>query len=222
MYMRGIMGGFYSACEWIVRMAYLNILWIGFTMLGFVVLGIFPATVAMFTIARKFYQGEADLPIFQQFWKTYKKEFVKTNLFGYTLVIIGAILAFDIYFFYQLEGLVSQILFYVFIALTFNFVVMLFYIFPVYVHYDLKFFQNIKYALIIGMSNPFHTLSMILCFVFMYFVIEVAPAALLFLSVAPLSMMMMLIAYRIFMRIEHKNIEENEKVNEKALANSEA
>lgn len=207
MEVKGVLGSFYVACEWIVRLAFVNILWIGFSLLGLIVFGVFPATVAMFTISRKWIQGETDLPIFRQFWEVYRKEFVKSNLFGLVLSIIGAILVIDLYILYSLDGIFSQVLFYIFVALTFNFGVMLLYIFQVYVHYDLKTFQNIKYALIIGMSNPFHTFSMILCLIFLYFALEIAPASLLFLSVAPLSMMYMIIAYRIFSKIEQKKNE---------------
>lgn len=207
MEVKGVLGSFYVACEWIVRLAFVNILWIGFSLLGLIVFGVFPATVAMFTISRKWIQGETDLPIFRQFWEVYRKEFLKANLFGLVLSIIGAILVIDLYILYSLDGIFSQVLFYIFIALTFNFGVMLLYIFQVYVHYELKTFQNIKYALIIGMSNPFHTFSMILCLIFLYFALEIAPASLLFLSVAPLSMMYMIIAYRIFSKIEQKKNE---------------
>ncbi|MFN7249337.1 MAG: YesL family protein [Anaerobacillus sp.] len=204
---KGIIGSFYQASEWVVRLAYVNVLWIGFTMLGLVVVGIFPATVAMFTITRKWIKGEVDLPIFNEFWQVYRREFLRSNSIGLIVTLIGAILYFDLYFFYHLDGMFSQVLFYVFVALAFNFAVMLFYIFPVYVHYDLKLFQSLKYALVIGMSNPFHTFSMILCVIFIYFAIEVAPAAFLFLSVAPLSMMFMVIAHRIFVKLEQKQAE---------------
>ncbi len=204
MEMRGVLGGLYGACEWVVRLAFVNILWIGFSLLGGIVLGLFPATVAMFSIARKWIQGETDLSIFQSFWEIYRKEFFKSNVFGLLVVMIGAILVTDIYIFYQLDGVFAQVLLYLFIAITFNYGVMLLYIFPVYVHYDLKIFQNFKYALIIGMSNPFHTFSMILCLVFVYFALEVAPASFLFLSIAALSLMYMVIAHRIFMKIEQK------------------
>lgn len=205
MEMRGIFGGFFLACEWIMRLVYLNILWVGFTLIGLVIFGFFPATITVFSITRKWIQGDTEGKLFQEFWDVYKKEFVKSNLFGLVLSILAGIIAFDLYFFYHLDGMLNQILFYVFIALAFNFAVMLLYIFPVYVHYDLKLFQNIKYALVIGMSNPFHTFSMIICLVFIYFLLDIAPASFLFFSVAPLCLILMLISHRIFVNIENKN-----------------
>ncbi|MDX5474172.1 MAG: YesL family protein [Bacillaceae bacterium] len=204
MVQRGIIGSFYTACEWIVRLAYVNVLWVGFTLMGFVVFGIFPATVAAFTISRKWINGESDIPIFRQFWQTYKKEFLQSNLLGLIIFIIGSILYFDLYFFYNLEGLYAKLLFYLFVALAVNYGVMLLHIFPIYVHYDLKRMQYLKYALIIGMSNPFHTFSMVLILIFLYFLLDVAPAASLFFSMAPLSYMYMLLSVHIHRKLEQK------------------
>jgi len=170
--MRGISWGFYRVCEWIVKLSFVNILW---------------------------------LSIFHQFWSIYKRELVQANLMGYCLVLLGALLLVDLYFFYRLEGVFGQIVFYLMVAVFINYLVMLLYIIPVYVHYHLRFFQYIKYAIVLGMSNPLHTLGMILSIVFVYFILELVPASILFLSVAPLSWIMMLTTYRIFTRIEEKN-----------------
>ncbi|KGA97632.1 hypothetical protein AJ85_09250 [Alkalihalobacillus alcalophilus ATCC 27647 = CGMCC 1.3604] len=198
----GVYGVFYRAFEWIAKLAIVNILWVGFVLLGGIILGVFPATVAMFTLARKWINGEQELQISKEFWQTYKREFVKSNGLGFILTSLAVILFIDLYFFYHLESGMSQIFFYLFVVIAFNYLVMTLYIFQVYVHYDLKLFQNIKYAFILGLSNPFHTFSMILCLILCYIALEVAPASLLFFSVAPLSMMFMIIAHRIFNKIE--------------------
>ena len=39
--------------EWVIRLVYLNILWIGVSLLGLGILGIFPATSALFPVLRK-------------------------------------------------------------------------------------------------------------------------------------------------------------------------
>ncbi|BDG36084.1 DUF624 domain-containing protein [Saccharococcus caldoxylosilyticus] len=46
-------GKLYRVCEWITRLACINILWMLFTLAGLIVFGIAPATVALFTIVRK-------------------------------------------------------------------------------------------------------------------------------------------------------------------------
>jgi uncharacterized membrane protein YesL len=201
---RGFTGGIYQFCEWVVRLCYLNILWVLFTLLGLVLFGVFPATVAMFAICRKWVQGEQQDGLFTRFWFIYRQEFIKANGLGLIILIVGAILIFDLIFFYQLGGLVNQILFYVFIALLINFAIVLLYLFPIYVHYDAKLVQMIKNALLIGLSHPFQTVLMGICLFTVYWIVERIPAAWLLLSASPLSMMIMLITYRIFVRLEQK------------------
>ncbi len=53
-----------KAFEWITKIAYLNLLWLGFTLLGLIIFGIFPATAATFTVARKWVTGYPDVAIY--------------------------------------------------------------------------------------------------------------------------------------------------------------
>ena len=60
--------GFYRFCEWVMRLAYLNLLWIGFTLAGAVIFGLAPATAAMFAVTRQWTLGKTDVPVFQTFF----------------------------------------------------------------------------------------------------------------------------------------------------------
>lgn len=51
----------YTICDWIARLAYINLLWILFTLSGFVVFGFFPATIAMLATLRQFIRGNHPL-----------------------------------------------------------------------------------------------------------------------------------------------------------------
>src|SRR5699024_1115589 len=93
--MDGIANGFYKVAEKITRFAYVNILWIAFTMAGLGILGFFPATAAMFAVIRKWGQGYDDIKVFPTFLETYKKEFKKANIVGYILFLIGYLLTIE-------------------------------------------------------------------------------------------------------------------------------
>ncbi|MFC4402738.1 YesL family protein [Gracilibacillus xinjiangensis] len=67
----------FTAAEWISRFAYVNLLWIGFSLLGLVVFGFFPATAAMFALVRQWIMGNIDKPVFSSIWVTIKKNFSK-------------------------------------------------------------------------------------------------------------------------------------------------
>ncbi|EGL81480.1 protein of unknown function DUF624 [Caldalkalibacillus thermarum TA2.A1] len=202
--MRGITGGIYAVCEWIMRLAYLNILWIVFTLLGGIILGIAPATTAMFTITRKWVRGEYYISLFSAFIDAYKKEFKNANLLFLILLSTGMILTIDLWFFKTMDGGVNPLLYYLTIFLLINYSIMTLYVFPVFVHYDLKLLQYFKHAWIIGIASPVQTALMGVCLVVMCLAIMLKPVIFPFMSVAPLSWVMMKLAYRTFKNIENR------------------
>ncbi|UOK57848.1 DUF624 domain-containing protein [Bacillus sp. OVS6] len=56
-----LIGKFYTLAEWILKAMYLHLLWIIFTLAGGIVLGVMPSSTAVFSIIRKWLQGETDL-----------------------------------------------------------------------------------------------------------------------------------------------------------------
>src|SRR5690554_780565 len=100
------MGGFYRISEWIMRLSVTNILWVVtafpvffciFSLLFFsstveevqawflpiAVLSpflLFPSTSAMFALARKWVTGDADVPLFKTFFRSYKENYLQSML----------------------------------------------------------------------------------------------------------------------------------------------
>ena len=134
----------------ISRLAYANLLWILFTLLGLGIFGFMPATVAFFTVTRKWVMGDRDIPVFKTFWTTYRQEFFKSTLFGFLLFAIGYIIYIDLAF-SPTGGLFTLLRIALFIC-GIAYVILLLYIFPIYVHYDWRKRLYIKYALLIGIS----------------------------------------------------------------------
>ncbi len=65
--MSGFIDGYYRFAVWVTKFAYLNLLWIAFSLLGLGLFGLFPATAAMFAVVRKWINGEKDIPVFHVF-----------------------------------------------------------------------------------------------------------------------------------------------------------
>lgn len=168
----GWMGKLYGICQWISRLAYINLLWLLFIVLGLFVMGAAPSTAAMFSIIRKWVQGESNFPIFSTFWETYKREFRKSNTLGVILLAITLILYLDWRLISSVQGYLYPILTGCLIGVVFLFLVVMVYVFPVFVHYEYRTLQYIKTAFLIGISYPLHTMAMILgvmCVFFMSF-----------------------------------------------------
>nr|WP_052044317.1 DUF624 domain-containing protein [Alkalihalobacillus alcalophilus] len=65
----------YTISDWIMRLAYINLLWLLFMIIGLFIVGFMPATVAMFTVIRMLLMKEESVPIFKTFLT-----FLKRNL----------------------------------------------------------------------------------------------------------------------------------------------
>lgn len=193
--------GIFKLTEWISRLAILNLLWIGFSLVGLIIFGLFPATVAMFSVIRQWLLGKTDLPIFQLYWRAFRTDFFKANGYGVLIAIIGLMIYADLVYlaFHDMSHLMLvQLPIFLFILLTFL------YLFPTHVHYKLGFLSVIKQAFLIMVIHPLQTITMLIgiaaCLVLMYYV----PALALFFSGSFTAFVIMSIAYSAFSQIEVK------------------
>ncbi|CAM4236250.1 putative membrane protein YesL [Paenibacillus endophyticus] len=177
---RGLMGGFYRISEWIMRLSVINVLWLAcsipfvFFAWGLVLsqdvnqvysaliamavvapFTLFPATAAMFAVARKWVMGETDVGLFKTFFRGYKENYKQSMLGGIIYTILLAIMIVDFIVYREQLNLLS----YIFIAFLVLLVVSLFNFFSMLVHYHMKTFQLLKNAVLITIGKPFRSLS---------------------------------------------------------------
>jgi uncharacterized membrane protein YesL len=203
MQMSGAMGGIFRFSEWAMKLAYLNFLWILFTILGLGIFGIMPATVATFTIARKWLKQEEDVQIGKTFFSTYKKEFIKSNGIGFILYMIGIILYVNYQNMHVIENPIIHIVIVSFIfMMSIFYMILVLYIVPVYVHFELKLSQYFKYALMIGIMNIPLTILMILSIYLLYLFLMFIPGLIPLFVVSMLALVIMGISYYAFLLIE--------------------
>ncbi|GGD73776.1 YesL family protein [Paenibacillus nasutitermitis] len=183
MEMRGLMGGLYKISEWIMRLSVTNVLWIVCSIpyiflifpvimaqntdqfLSSVILSsiiapftLFPATAAMFGVARKWVMGEVDVPLLRTFFRNYKESYLQSMIGGILYVILFAILIVDFQV-YLKELAKFQLVSYLFIAIIALLAVSLFNFFSMIVHYHMKTFQLLKNAVLLTIGRPFRSLS---------------------------------------------------------------
>lgn len=168
--MTNLANGLYRLAEWITRFAYVNFLWIIFTICGLVVFGLLPATASMFTVIRKWVLGEQDIKIFKTFFESYRKEFLKANIIGYILVIIGYILSIEFKILRASDQLIYFVGSYGVIALFILYFIVLIYFFPIFVHFNLKLSEYFKWPFMIGIIHPILTLFLIVVISGLYYV----------------------------------------------------
>lgn len=165
-----------------LNIIYLNILWVVFSLLGGVAFGAFPAFSALFAMTRKkMILKESSDKLFVCFWKYYRKDFFKLNLYALIFYLIGYILylngmyllvnAADFYF--LVPGLLVILMIYLMTILFF---------FPVFVHYKLSFFQYLKQSFFIAVVSPLELLGALFVVVFLSGAIIWIPGVILFFT----------------------------------------
>src|SRR5699024_12584459 len=117
--------------NWLFKLMYLHVLWVAFTLLGVIFLGFFPATAGVYTVTRKWVEGDPDVPIFRTFFDVYKSIFVQINVLGYVIAFFGAFLTYD---FIISKQLIESFIIHDFLLLfSVIFIFALFYLFQVFV-----------------------------------------------------------------------------------------
>lgn len=194
----------YTILEWITKFAYVNLLWIIFTLAGGVILGFYPATIAMFGMVRDWLLGKSDLPVLKTFWLYYKRDFLKSNKMGLIINILFAFIIIDIYY---IQVNINEALSWTYIPL-FAFMLFvalfLFFIFPSFVHYDLKVVSLMKNALLIMIINPIHSFLMIVCIVSAFFIMRAVPALFVIFGAVTYAFITTWLSLHAFDRIQEK------------------
>ncbi|GGH86955.1 putative membrane protein YesL [Pullulanibacillus pueri] len=201
----GIWSGLYKAMDWIMKLAILNILWILFSLAGLIVFGFFPSTVAMFSVVRKWMIGNEEIPILKTFWTAYKREFLKSNLLGIAIILVGLVLLLDFLFLQRFHNGITSLLYIPFLIVTCLFVCMLFYMIPIFVHYEMKIPQVIKNSFFVVLMNPIPTFFMLLGSVFIILGLTFVPPISLLFSGNLLALLFMKPACNAFNKIYVKH-----------------
>ncbi|QKE74484.1 YesL family protein [Arthrobacter citreus] len=196
------MGKLFTICEWIMKLAYVNLLWFLFSIAGLIIFGFFPATVALFTIVRKWILKEADLPIWRTFLAVFLKEFKNANKLGLVFIFSGIFLAFDVFYIRTVEGLFQFILIVPLLIITAVYLMILLYIFPIYVHYDFKLKEYIKNAFFLSIFHFHITLLMLVSLVAILFLLLYEPGLTPFFSAVSIAWVFMFCGMYSFDRLD--------------------
>ncbi|MFJ7826011.1 YesL family protein [Psychrobacillus sp. NPDC096623] len=186
----------------IMTLAYINLLWILFSIVGLGILGLFPATTAMYAITRKLIIGETNFNIFSVFWGNFKKDFLKANGFGLITAITVYILYFDFMFVVQKNDF--QFLLPIFLFILIAFLATLIFLFPVYTHFNLRFYQYIRQSFFIAITSPIELVLISASAIVIYFLLTLFPGAIPLFSGSIFAYISTFLSFRAFERIEKK------------------
>lgn len=113
-----------------------NGLWLGFSLLGGVVLGFFPALRAMFVVMKKWCMNEDDFSLVPLFYTEWKRSFWQANKLGYIVLSVGTILVLDYVIVMELAFTGSQAVAAFLVLCLVLYALMLLFIGPALVHFS--------------------------------------------------------------------------------------
>jgi uncharacterized membrane protein YesL len=118
-----------------------------------------------------------------------------SNLIGYLILMFGLILYVDLRVLQQLDNNIIQLaLASITVVIGIVYLLTLLYIFPLFVHFDLKFWQYPKHALILAVAKPFQTIMMIGGLAIVIFMYMNFPVLILVSGMSLISFVMMKVA----------------------------
>jgi uncharacterized membrane protein YesL len=187
--------------SWLFKIMMLNLIWIGFTLLGGIIFGLFPSTISLFSVIRKWLRGETDINIFRYFTETYKDCFVRSNMVGFVLLAIGVFLSLDLYV--SQKYISNFFVHLVLLLFSFLYLLTLLFFFPTFVHYDLKPLSYLKQSFLIGFIRPIQGLFVVAAFLTTATILFIAPVLILFFAGPMLAFPVMWVGNKVFRSFEN-------------------
>lgn len=155
--------------NWLADMCQIQLLWIFYSLRGGVVLGLFPATRAMFYVHRQLIMKNNAASLAQQFKIEYHQNFKRANQMGYLISGIGAMLIFYLRSTLLLKNSFAFYFVGLAYALIVFFVLLNLYMLVMLSHLNLDERKAWRQALLIIFLSPGHTLLiLLLLFAFLY------------------------------------------------------
>lgn len=194
----------YKVLEWISKMAFLNILWITFTLLGVVIFGFFPATVALLMVLRDIRSGN-EKSLFTSFLHYFVQNFPIVNVYGFIVVIVNIIAISLSYLASEGSSIIVTLPLY---GMTLLIFVISLFVFPVFSYFEASFFNHIKLATILALGHPIpsfilFTLFMINVGIIIYSnILIMFPFLFLFFMISGSFFLVMTILLPVFKKVE--------------------
>ncbi|SDK02686.1 YesL family protein [Sediminibacillus albus] len=134
----------------------LNVIWMVSCLL---IVTIFPATTALFAVARKWTASGIEAGVFTLYIDKFKENFRKSFVIGLISIAAGAVIYMDavILLHVSFKGSMFLLALLIFAGMLYFFTVI--YVFFMMVNYELSILHTLKNALFLSISKIFHTLS---------------------------------------------------------------
>ncbi|MCK0470149.1 YesL family protein [Halalkalibacter sp. APA_J-10(15)] len=146
---------FMSVSEWVYRLLVANFYWVLGVLVGGVLFGFMPATIALHEVTRKWAYGQFDFSISKTFFQSYKSKFFKKNMVGAVFLLLGGLLFVNLRFATLIEGTVMMVVFYFILFILLLLLISMIVFFSVYTHYHYESWrQYVVQSFAIAIGSP--------------------------------------------------------------------
>ncbi|MFG1703358.1 YesL family protein [Nonomuraea sp. M3C6] len=162
-----------AACSELIWAARLNLMWMVFTLAGGVVLGLGPATVAAYTLARRHARNES-FQAWGEFWTVYRREFVRASLLVLPAAAVATVLVGNYLYFSALGPGMGALRIATLVALLALAGVGA-YVGPLYAHFDLPLWAYWPKASQLALMRPASSVLLLLALSAIAYATSAAP-----------------------------------------------
>ncbi len=193
-----------SMLEWIVTLAYLNLLWIGFSLLGLVFFGIGPATITVYTLIRKKLRQGDLAHIFTQFRKEFRKQLNPGNVYFPIVMGVGIFLYIDMRIISVLpqSPIIQLVVIPALFILTALAIVVSTFTIGYYIENEESVFKSFQQGFWLSLISPVSALVILHALLLQFLILTYVPAFILFFSMSLYALMTEWIMNKAFNRMK--------------------
>ncbi|WP_059102641.1 YesL family protein [Shouchella shacheensis] len=173
---------FLKVSDWICRLVWVNILWLGGILAGLVVFGLMPATNAMHAVTREWARNNMEVSIYKTFVKTYKASFRQANLVGLLFAGMLVVLLVNLRLSVIIPGTLMMMAHYFILFVIFLLCLSVVMFFNLFAHYKYSWTQYVKQSIAFTVGSPRTILMLSLGFGLIAWLIVQMPGLLPFFS----------------------------------------
>jgi uncharacterized membrane protein YesL len=163
---------FYRYTEKLVDLFLLNLLWL---LMCIPVITIFPATVSMYGVIRKWVMGKETNGIFLTFFSLFRECFLQSFGISILWIAVGFFIYLDFRIVHLDGSLMHLILLGILGLLSLFFLSITVYLFPIMAHFDTKWKNVIKNSLTMTIIYPLATILLILILLISLYLVNLLP-----------------------------------------------
>ncbi|ADU30540.1 YesL family protein [Evansella cellulosilytica] len=197
----------FAFAEWLLELLKLHFYWIVFILRGAIILGLFPATAALYGVIRHWIRESDYEDQLQLFKRLYKENFKVANIYGWIFTAISGIIILNfLYIPLYSEDVVKITMYTVIIFFIIILTIFWLYLFPVIIHYRLPIRDYFAAIIQVGISSPLAIIMQLMLLGIYSMLIYHLPPLIILFGIIPFALTQVAISNNIVNKIDSKSV----------------